>query len=180
MSIHLETERLLFRPHQESDLDAYAAMMADPEFRQLSGGKPLTRAEAAESLRSILTGQQPLLQSPPGPMGLFATVLKSENRYIGRCGIYPNRNDDGTIVFSHEANLGYYIARPFWNLGLATEAAQALIRHAFETLNLTRLTAGTSTHNPASNRVLVKLGFTLVETGGSDGHSWCSYEMENP
>jgi RimJ/RimL family protein N-acetyltransferase len=180
MSILLETERLLFRPHQESDLDAYAEMMADPEFRRLSGGKALTRAEAAESLRSILTGQQPLLQSPPGPMGLFATVLKSENRYIGRCGIYPNRNDDGTIVFSREANLGYYIARPYWNQGLATEAGRALIRHAFETLNLTRLTAGTSNNNPASNRVLVNLGFTLVESGGDGKQSWHLYELRKP
>jgi RimJ/RimL family protein N-acetyltransferase len=101
--IIVATERLSFRPHEEADLDAYCEMMADPEFRRLCGGKPLLREEAERSLRSILIGQQDWLR--PKPMGLFATILKQEGRYIGRCGVYPHRNEEN-LVIPGEGTLG--------------------------------------------------------------------------
>ncbi len=71
MSI-LETERLLFRYHEEGDLDAYSEMMADPEFRSLCGGLPLSREEAEKSFRHILSNGT----LAPRPMTLLATVYK--------------------------------------------------------------------------------------------------------
>src|SRR5262249_23021504 len=94
--IIVQTERLIFRPHEEADLDAYCEMMADPEFRRLSGGKPLLREEAEKSLHSILIGQQDWLR--PKPMGLFATIFKEEGRYIGRCGVYPHRSEENLMI----------------------------------------------------------------------------------
>ncbi|TMJ19940.1 MAG: GNAT family N-acetyltransferase [Alphaproteobacteria bacterium] len=58
-----------------------------------------------------------------------------------------------------ETELGYWIARPFWGHGIATEAARALIANARESLRLNRLVAGHFTDNPASGAVLRKLGF---------------------
>jgi ribosomal-protein-alanine N-acetyltransferase len=55
--------------------------------------------------------------------------------------------------------IGYWIAKPFWRRGLATEAGQALIDFARDTLGTNRLTAGHYDDNPASGRVLEKLGF---------------------
>src|SRR5947209_17041690 len=94
--IILETERLLFRGHEEEDLEAYCEMMADPEFRRLSGGSPLSREEAETSLRSMIIRQEAFLQ--PKPMGVFATVFKPEGRYIGRCGLYPHRGEDNVVI----------------------------------------------------------------------------------
>jgi RimJ/RimL family protein N-acetyltransferase len=58
-----------------------------------------------------------------------------------------------------EVELGYWIARPFWGQGIATEAGRALLDTARESLRLPRLVAGHFTDNPASGRVLEKLGF---------------------
>ena len=175
--IVLETERLLFRPHEEADLDAYCEMMADPEFRRLSGGPPLTREAAENSHRSIISGQQAWLQ--PKPMGLFAAVFKPEGRYIGRCGLYRHMGEDG-VVIPGEGVLAYYVARPYWGQGLATEAGRAFIAYGFSNLGLARIVAGANTENLASNRVLQKLGFVWIYTGEDGGNSYHDYELRNP
>jgi RimJ/RimL family protein N-acetyltransferase len=175
--IILETERLRFRPHQETDLDAYCEMMADPEFRRLSGGLPLTREEAEKSLRSIIARQEGWLQ--PKPMGLLATVFKPEGRYIGRCGLYPNR-DEANELIPGEAQLAYYLARPYWGQGLATEAGRAFVKYGFTELGLARIVAGADTANSASNRVLTKLGFIWVRSGEDGGNTYHDYELRNP
>ena len=61
---------------------------------------------------------------------MWATVLKSEGRYVGRCGLYPHLSDGARMA--GEAVLGFYIAREFWGRGLATEAARAFVDFGFE------------------------------------------------
>ncbi|MGH2600843.1 MAG: GNAT family N-acetyltransferase [bacterium] len=56
------------------------------------------------------------------------------------------------------AELGYWVGRPFWNRGYATEAVRAVIAFGFETLGLNRIWARHLTRNPASGRVMVKAG----------------------
>ena len=65
----------------------------------------------------------------------------------------PGRTQEG------EFELGYWVARPWWGRGIATEAGRALIANARDSLRLKRLVAGHFTDNPASGRVLQKLGF---------------------
>jgi ribosomal-protein-alanine N-acetyltransferase len=168
--IVLETERLLFRDHEEGDLDDYCEMMADPEFRRLSGGLPLSREEAEKSFRNFLA---------PQPLRPLATVFKPEGRYIGRCGLYPHRDDDNVLV-PGEAVLAYYLARLYWGRGLATEAGRAFVEHGFRELGLSRIVAGANAANIASNRVLVKVGFVWVRSGEGGGSAWHDYELRNP
>jgi hypothetical protein len=68
-----------------------------------------------------------------------------------------HRDDHGAV------ELGYWIARPYWGLGFATEAGRAVVDLAQESLRLDRLVAGHFLDNPASGHVLRKLGF--VATG---------------
>jgi ribosomal-protein-alanine N-acetyltransferase len=170
MSI-LETERLLFRHHEETDLDAYCEMMADPEFRRLSGGLPLSREEAEKSFRSAWLA--------PRPMGLLATVYKPENCYIGQCGLYPHRTDDNAVI-PGEAVLAFYLARPYWGRGLATEAGRAFVEQGFGQRGLSRIVAGANAANLASNRVIQKLGFVRLGSGEGGGNAWHNYELRNP
>jgi RimJ/RimL family protein N-acetyltransferase len=171
--IVLETERLLFRPHDEAaDLEAYCAMEADPEFRRLSGGLPRTRAEAERTFREVWL--------PPKPMALLATVYKPEGCYIGRCGLYPHRGEDSNEVIPGEGVLAFYLARAYWGRGLATEAGRAFLDYGFGRLKLARIVAGANTRNLASNRVLQKLGFVHVRSGGSGENQWHDYELRNP
>jgi len=62
------------------------------------------------------------------------------------------------------AELGYWVGRPFWNCGYATEAARAVIAFGFEALGLSRIHASHFTRNPASGRVMVKAGMRLEGT----------------
>jgi ribosomal-protein-alanine N-acetyltransferase len=165
MSI-LETERLCFRQHQESDREAYCEMESDPEYRWPQVVHP--RDELERSFSQTLV--------PVKPFGLLATVFKPEGRYIGRCGLYPLRNEANEIA-PGEANIAFYLARPYWGHGLATEAGRAFIEYGFGQLGLSRIEAGMNAKNLASIRVIEKLGFSWVRSGEGGGSSWHEYEL---
>src|ERR1700739_3303618 len=111
--IVLETERLLFRPHELADREAYCAMEQDAAVRRHVGGAPRTR-EAADAKFEAAGAS-----SHATRLGLWATVLKANGCYIGRCGVYPHI-EHGAMV-RDEGVLGFYLARQYWGQGLATE-----------------------------------------------------------
>lgn len=164
----IETERLLFRDHEPDDLEAYCAMESDPLYREPQPVHP--RAQLERSFREAWL--------VPKPLGLRATVFKPDNRYIGRCGLYPFRNESDAIV-AGEAMLAFYLAREYWGRGLASEAGRAFVDHGFATLGLRKIHAGMNANNAASIRVIEKLGFTRVRSGEGGGHRWHDYELVN-
>jgi RimJ/RimL family protein N-acetyltransferase len=166
--VWLETERLLFRDHVPGDLEAYCSMESDPLYRSPQSVHP--RAEPERSFREVR-----LISTP---LALRATVFKPENRYIGRCGLYPFRNESDAIV-AGEAVLAFYLAREYWGRGLATEAGRAFVDHGFATLWLRKIHAGMNAENAASIRVIGKLGFTRVRSGEGGGNRWHDYELIN-
>jgi [ribosomal protein S5]-alanine N-acetyltransferase len=155
--IILESERLLFRQHELADLDAFCAMEMDAEVRRYVGGYPRSREDAE---RKFPHGQ---LHEVSGRLGVWATVLKSNGQYIGRCGLYPHIDSAGEMVVG-EATLSFYIAREHWGLGLASEAATAFVEFGWKQLQLSRIVATVQVGNGASVRILEKLGFELIAT----------------
>ena len=153
--IVLESERLVFRSHEARDLEAFCAMEGDAEVRRYVGGAPRTR-EAAE---------QRFWSGPMRPvtdrLAMWATVLKPEDCYVGRCGLYPHLKSEDRVP--DEAVLGLYLARPFWGRGLATEAGRAFVDFGFGELGLKRIVTAVEVGNAASVRVLEKLGFGVKE-----------------
>lgn len=143
----LETERLKFRSHEARDEPDFVAMHTDVAVRRYVGGKPWTREKAV----ARFAGQY--LWKPTDVFGLWATIYREEDRYIGACGL---TRADGAI------HLGYYIARPYWGRGLATEAARAFVDVAFSRLNLPRVCADVEKGHVASQHVLEKLGFAFT------------------
>jgi RimJ/RimL family protein N-acetyltransferase len=89
---------------------------------------------------------------PDTPAVLIFRRTKAAPQLVGTIGI--GRRPDG------ERELGYFIARRFWSRGYATEAGRAMIGFARDSLRLPKLNAGYFLDNPASGRVLEKLGFT--------------------
>ncbi len=83
-----------------------------------------------------------------------AVLLNGE--VIGACGYFPG--DDGT------AEIGYWIGKPWWGHGYATEAATAIVRHCFARGRFRRLTCCHFCDNERSARVIEKLGFTPLES----------------
>lgn len=154
--IILESERLLFRHHVPDDLEAYCTMEQDANVRRYVGGRPRTREEAEHRFSKALHPVKDRL-------AVWATVLKSQGNYIGRCGIYPHFNHDGGII-EGEASLGLYIATEYWGKGFATEAGHAFIKFGFDELKLNRIVTMVQVGNDASVRVLEKIGFVHTET----------------
>jgi RimJ/RimL family protein N-acetyltransferase len=83
-----------------------------------------------------------------GEANRFVIERKGDGLFMGMAGIHA---DDG-----HE--FGYWLGRPFWGFGYATEAAQRLVSYAFTVLDVNQLHAGWFYDNPASGHVLAKLG----------------------
>lgn len=166
----LESERLLFRDHERSDLDAYCAMEADPEVRRYIGGAPRSREGAERKFQGSL--RRPTADR----LAMWATVYKPEGCYIGRCGVYPHFGPAGGVI-AGEGSLGFYLARAYWGRGLATEAGRAFVDFGFHELGLSRIVTAVQVGNDASVRVLEKLGFLLVRTEDGQFRSFYHFEL---
>ncbi len=88
------------------------------------------------------------------PRTVFAMATAQEA--IGSIGLAP-----GQDVHRYTAELGYWLAEPFWGRGIVTRAVRAMVEYAFQELGLRRVFAEPYATNPASARVLEKAGFTL-------------------
>lgn len=152
----LSSERLLFRQHISDDMDAYCAMEMDADVRRYVGGQPRSREDAE---RRFIGTLEPIKDG----LSMWAAVLKESGQYIGRCGIYPHFNNDGSPT-PGEGTLAFYIAKHHWNQGFASEAGRAFIEFGFKVLGLKRIVAHVQAENEVSVHVLKKLGFELEST----------------
>ena len=173
--IVLESERLLFRSHEAADLDAFCAMEADAEVRRYVGGAPRTREAAEQRFR------ERAMQPVEDRLAMWATVLKEDGRYIGRCGLYPSIRGEqrGEQKVAGEAVLGFYLARQFWGQGFASEAGRAFVEFGFDELMLERIVTAVQVGNVASVRVLEKLGF-VVTSHEIGPRSFYHFELSRP
>ena len=151
-AIVLETERLLLRLLTVDDLDALAALYADPEVRRYFPDGTRTYEQTREELDWIIE----VYYGRYG-YGLWATVLRETGAFIGRCGLLPWEIDGRT-----EVEVAYLLDPRHWGRGLATEAARAIADHAFATLPVERLICMVDPENTASRNVAVKVGMTLL------------------
>jgi len=147
--IFLETDRLLFRSHELQDEVDFVQMHTDPEVRRYVGGSAWPREKALHRFRNAYLNQ------PSEIYGLWATIFKENEKYIGCCGIANPPNGPGP-------SLGYYIARQYWDRGLASEASQAFITMAFRDLRLPRIFAHVEKGHGVSEHILQKFGFKIV------------------
>ena len=151
------TERLLLRPGWTEDAPALARAIADEQVvRNLATAPWPYGLKDAEAF--LAAPRDPIL-----PSFLIAERTDGPPRLVGACGL--GRRPSAAV------ELGYWIARPHWGRGFATEAARALIDIA-RTLKLPQLEGSHFVDNPASGRVLEKLGF--VATGLSAERYSCA------
>jgi [ribosomal protein S5]-alanine N-acetyltransferase len=164
----LETYRLVLRPPEYSDAPAFTALLGDFEV-----AKNLSRAPHPYQLSDAYDFVSSAAQNRARGEGfIFSVLYKEDEALLGTCGL---RLQDGVF------DLGYWIGRPYWGMGIATEAARKLISFAFNSLKAESLTAGWFHDNPASGRVLEKLGFVPAGTAAHScrarGHAVASNRM---
>jgi RimJ/RimL family protein N-acetyltransferase len=162
----LDTARLHLRRPVERDADAIIAIAGDwVVARRLARvPHPYTDADVRFFFNQVVPNEP-----------TWAILWRQTSRLIGMMSLVPA--PDG-----RSAELGYYIARDHWGLGVATEAALAITRVGFESFGYLKLTSGYHADNPASGRVLAKLGFTIVGTSSrpclAEGKDKSSVEVE--
>lgn len=81
----------------------------------------------------------------------FGIRLKPADNFIGGIGLKVDK-------FHNKAEMGYWVAEPFWNKGLMTEAAEAVLAFGFNTLHLNKIFATHLIENPGSGKVMIKNG----------------------
>ncbi len=147
MRVTIETSRLVLRPFESADAEAAFGWFGDPQVMRLTPTGPDT---SIEQTKARLANYQEH-QIAHG-FSKWIIVDRGSGRSIGDSGLLVLQ-DYGWI------DLGFRLAQPYWGKGLATEAASAWVRAAFDEFHLDRLTAFAHSENVASIRVLVKLRF---------------------
>ena len=139
----LATARLRLRALQPEDAPTIATLANDRRIAENTARipHPYTLADAEGFLRYLEESETETA---------FAITL-ADDALIGICGLRMKPRQAPEI--------GYWLGIAYWGHGYATEAARALIDHAFEDLGLERLEASARVSNPASRRVLEKCGF---------------------
>ncbi len=139
----LETSRLKLRPYSDADVAELLPLIGTREVAATTLRIPHPYTE--QDARAFLA-----LAQEPDKIWL-AITLRSDGLQIGGVGLRLDRQH-------HHAELGYWLGVPYWGQGYATEAAREMLRYGFEDLGLHRIFASHFKHNPASGRILVKLG----------------------
>ena len=145
----LETQRLLLRPLSDADAEYMCKYANDEDIARNTLRIP--HPYTIEDAKKFITACK--INHPEGDCHelVYGVEAKEEGHLIGSVGLVLSRSDD-------KGELGYWIGKPFWGKGYATEATQRLLTHGFSQLNLNCIAAKCFSRNPASSSVIRKLG----------------------
>jgi RimJ/RimL family protein N-acetyltransferase len=150
----IETDRLVLRRWDVAgDLDAWAAICADPEvMRYIGDGSIATRAECAQRLEQFETAWREL------GFGLFAIERRDTGEFIGNAGLAI---PDFLPEILPAVEIGWRLGRAHWSRGFATEAARAVLAFAWDPVGLDRVVSVHAVGNDPSGNVMQKIGMHL-------------------
>lgn len=161
----LETDRLILRPFRPDDAATVQRLAGVPDVALTTQNIPYPYEDGMAEAWIATHG-------PAWDHGRFLTlaVTTPEEGVVGAVSLH--------IAAAHErGELGYWVGQPFWNRGYATEAARTMMTYGFEELGLNRVQARHMTRNPASGRVMEKLG--MHTEGVQRGHARAHGEFED-
>jgi RimJ/RimL family protein N-acetyltransferase len=177
----LETERLILRPLQMSDVDDLFEYQSQPEIVAYIPWPERTREEVVEALeKALATGKDSLTDDgdfillgweiKDSPENRAAFTSESIGKIIGQSNIGMRSSRDQC------AEIGWVTHQDFQRRGFALEATRKLMRHAFSEYSLHRIVADIDTRNPESSLLAEKLGMRR-EAEYKDGEffkgAWC-------
>lgn len=157
--IRLETERLILRNYRESDLCDLQAYFGNEEVAKYEDFYPMTEAEIIE-----------LIDEWKHMDSRLVAELKNDKRVIGSIGYWIDDDKDYSIDFDFNPAYG--------KRGYATEAAQALMHHLFESVGIDTLYGDCDIRNENSWKLLERLGFQRTEQ--IDNESYKDDQNGNP
>lgn len=151
MTKKIETEKILLRPWSDDDAETLYRYASDPEVGPRAGWPPHKSVEESlEIIRTIFHSDH-----------IWAIVLKDaggDGEPIGCMG-YMVHGESNIDIGENDAEVGYWVARPYWNRGICTEALRMIIDYCFREKGFRTLWADYFPDNPASGKVMEKCGF---------------------
>ena len=165
MNITLETPRLYLREFTMDDAQLLIELNSDPEVTRYTGDGPVKDPEDGKRiLREIILPQY------PNKIGRWAVHLKSDDEFIGWCGLkyIPELN---------ETDLGYRFFQKHWGNGYATESAKAVMAYGQDVLKLQQIVGRAAVGNLNSIKVLEKAGLVYKEHGVEHGDHIVKYSL---
>ena len=149
----LSTKRLTLRAPLKRDYDDIVFHANNPKVAENLSQMPhpYTMRDAAH--------WTDVLAKPAVRQQTFAITDRYLDKFLGGCGYRPDQQDVNRVV------IGYWLGEPFWGEGLAAEATQAIIDHAFDNEEISAVVASVRPSNHQSKRVLEKCGFQFMHSG---------------
>jgi len=145
----IETERLILRPWCETDAGALFKYASDPDVGPIAGWEPhVSEENSLEIIRTVFSAPE-----------TYAVVLKETGEPVGCCGIMFSNGLHTADMKQREAEIGYWIGKPYWGKGLIPEAVKALLARCFKDLQLDAVWCAYYEGNTKSKRVCEKSGF---------------------
>jgi len=149
---NIETRRLILRPWRVEDAPDLFKYASDPEVGPRAGWPPHQSVEESlEIIRTVFSWE-----------GMWAVELKENHEVIGCVGYLP-ASASNLDISEEECEVGYWIARPYWGIGICTEAMRAVVNYCFNVIGFTTLWGDYFPENPASGKVMANCGF--IDTG---------------
>ena len=149
----LETERLILRHFELSDAEAVLNYSVNPEVTRYTGDAD--EVQTLDDAKHVITHIWHRDYEKFG-YGRFALVEKESDLVIGFCGLKYLPDYDKT-------DLGYRMLPEYWGRGYATESSQAALDYGKNVLKLKEVVGLADVNNIASQKVLLKLGFSEVK-----------------
>lgn len=155
-NVRIETERLILRAFEETDLADFFAYASVPGVGEMAGWPHHENIETSEQILRLFIEEKEV----------FAVYHKADRKVIGSLGLHNSwANEDHEYKQLKVKEIGYVLSKDYWGQGLIPEAVKAVIRYGFDTLGLEAFTCGHFTENSQSQRVIEKCGFRFVKQG---------------
>jgi RimJ/RimL family protein N-acetyltransferase len=149
----IETQRLLLREFNLDDVDDVYEFSSNPDVLTYTGEQPLTKkSQALDIINNIWFSDYAKYG-----FGRWAVINKSDNKLFGFAGLKYLADID-------EVDIGYRFLPQYWGQGLATEAANPIMKYGFEELDLKRIIGIAMEENVASCKILEKIGLKFYKT----------------
>ncbi|WP_316794825.1 GNAT family N-acetyltransferase [Pedobacter agri] len=165
--IIIETERLILRELEETDVEGMFTLDSDAQVHQFLGNKPVSTINQSKADIKFIRAQY-----IENGIGRWAVIEKESNQFVGWSGLKLIK--ENINYHCNYYDIGYRFISKFWGKGYATESARAVLEYGFSTLKLNEIIGIADVENQASINVLEKLGLKKINIFEYHGkaHQW--------
>ena len=158
MKFHIETERLILRSLELTDIDGIFELDSNKEVHKYLGKNPISTKKQAEENINFINKQYAELG-----IGRFACIEKSSGDFIGWSGLKLNVGEKEALNgYQNFVDIGYRFIPKYWKKGYGFESAKACLEFGFNNMNYDIIYGAADVENTGSNKILSKIGLNFM------------------